>query len=83
MLWSPRGNTGVYATTYRIESSYWAPAGTTYCLSPADPAASPPDPNLALGVARLVMASCTSSTLQKWNAPASVLTSSLVDVGEK
>jgi ricin-type beta-trefoil lectin protein len=83
MLWSPRGNTGVYATTYRIESSYGAPAGTVYCLSPADPAASPPDPNLALGVARLVMASCTSSTLQKWDAPASILTSSLVDVGEK
>lgn len=83
MLWTIRGNTGDYATTYRIESSYGAPAGTTYCLSPPDPAASPPDPDLALGIARLVTAACSSSTLQKWNAPATILTAPLVDVGEK
>jgi Ricin-type beta-trefoil lectin domain len=83
MLWTIRGNTGIYATTYRIESSYGAVPGTTYCLSPPDPAASPPDPNLALGIARLVMAACSSSTLQKWNAPASFLGASLIDVGEK
>jgi Ricin-type beta-trefoil lectin domain len=82
MTWKITGATGIYSTTYRIESSYGAPAGATYCLSPPDPNASPPDPNLAIGIARLVMAACTGSTLQKWNAPTSILKSPLTDVSE-
>ena len=83
MSWSVTGATGIYSTTYRIETSYGAPAGTTYCLSVPDPSASPPDPNLALGITRLIVASCTGSTLQKWNAPTSILRSPLTDVSEK
>jgi Ricin-type beta-trefoil lectin domain len=82
MTWKITGPTGIYSTTYRIESSYSAAAGTTYCLAVPDPTANPPDPNQALGTTRLTVAPCTGSTLQKWNAPTSILKSPLTDVSE-
>lgn len=84
MTWTREGGTGVFANAYRIESSYGASAGTTFCLQPTDPAASPPDFWAGHGdVSKLVVAACNSSSLQKWNASTTILTSSLTDVGEK
>jgi hypothetical protein len=79
MKWNRSVATGVYPTAYRIESSYGAPTGVTYCLSPA----TAPDAYLSVGTTRLVMATCSGSAVQKWNAPASLLGSSLIDVAEK
>jgi hypothetical protein len=78
MKWNRVVATGVYPTAYRIESSYDAAAGVTYCLSPA----TAPDAFLSVGVTRLVMATCSGSPLQKWNAPASMLSAPLIDVAE-
>jgi hypothetical protein len=78
MRWNRSVATGVYPTAYRIESSYGAPAGVTYCLSPAVA----PDAFLSLGTTRLIVAACGTTNLQKWNAPASMLGSSLIDVNE-
>lgn len=84
MTWTRQGSTGVFTTAYRIESTYGAPAGTTYCLQPTDPAATPPDFWQWHGdISKLVVAACTSTALQKWNASPMILQSTLTDVSEK
>jgi Ricin-type beta-trefoil lectin domain len=84
MTWTRRAGTGVFATAYRIESTYGAPVGTTYCLQPTDPTATPPDYWANHGdVSKLVVAVCTSAALQKWNASPMILQSTLTDVSEK
>ncbi len=67
--WTMYSATGTYTTSYRIVDS------TGYCLSPTDPTASPPDlyPN-GNQISKLIVAPCTSATLQKWNAPPNILT---------
>jgi hypothetical protein len=63
LIWSVYGDTGVYATSYRIVDSYG------YCLTPTDLTANPPDTH-SDGTAKVKVAVCNGSELQKWNAPA-------------
>jgi Ricin-type beta-trefoil lectin domain len=63
LIWSVYGDTGVYATSYRIVDSYG------YCLTPTDLSANPPDTH-SDGTAKVKVAVCNGSELQKWNAPA-------------
>jgi Tfp pilus assembly protein PilX len=79
MRWTVFGETGSYPTSYRIQDGYG------YCLSPTDPAAAPPDlhPNGVL-ISKMVVAVCSGSTMQKWNAPPNILQSlPLKDITEK
>ncbi len=63
LLWTVWGKTGDYATSYRIVSS------SGYCLTPTDLTVANPDTHKD-GTAKVKIAACTSSDLQKWNAPA-------------
>jgi hypothetical protein len=77
--WTVYGNTGNYATSYRIQDSFG------YCLSATNPDAVPADlyPN-GLRTSKVVVATCDGSTMQKWNAPANLMRSqALKDVAEK
>jgi hypothetical protein len=79
MTWTVYRNTGVYETSYRVKDGYG------YCLSPTDPNA--PSPDFApkgSQTSKLVVATCSGSTLQKWNAPPFILqTLPLKDIGER
>jgi hypothetical protein len=68
LQWTVYRDTGDYATSYRIVDY------EGYCLQPTDPDAVPPDlyPSGYL-ISKLVVAVCSSSTLQKWNAPPGLL----------
>jgi type II secretory pathway pseudopilin PulG len=79
--WTRRAATGVFATAYRIESTFGAPAGVTYCLAPTDPDAVAPD--LWQGASKSILQVCNDSAAQKWNAPPMILSSALTDVAEK
>lgn len=70
MSWTMYGDTGDYATSYRIEDEHFSTAGGQhYCLAPTDPDV--PNPDLFWGVgSKLKVEVCSASTLQKWNAPA-------------
>ena len=77
MTWTVYGDTGAYLTSYRIVD------GFGYCLAPTDPAV---DPYTGGGVAisKLVVATCSGSTAQKWNAPPNILQAvPLKDLAEK
>jgi hypothetical protein len=63
LLWVRYGDTGNYATSYRIVDSFG------YCLTPTDLKAAVPDTHTD-GTAKVKVAVCNSSELQKWNAPA-------------
>jgi hypothetical protein len=79
MTWTIYGDTGTYTTGYRIIDN----AG--YCLSPTDPEAATPDlyPS-GQQISKLIVAPCTGSTLQKWNAPPNILQSTpLKDIREQ
>jgi hypothetical protein len=78
LSWTVYTDTGTYATSYRIIDS------SGYCLQPTDPSANPAD-LFASGqqISKIVVAVCSSSTLQKWNAPPNILPSPpLKDLGE-
>ena len=80
LLWTVSANTKVYETSYRIMDS-----SGRYCLAVTDPNASPADlyPK-GQAVSKLVVAACSGSTLQKWNANPNVLAAlPLKDVNEK
>ncbi|MET0495482.1 MAG: hypothetical protein ABW000_20345 [Actinoplanes sp.] len=62
LKWTMYGDTGTYATSYRIVSS------NGYCLTPTDLTVPNPDTH-SDGTATVRVAPCTSSELQKWNAP--------------
>jgi hypothetical protein len=79
--WTRRYGTGVFANAYRIESTYGAPAGTTYCLAPTDPSAVAPD-LWQQGASKSVLRECDDSAALKWNASPTILTSSLTDLSE-
>ena len=64
-VWTVYGDTGVYATSFRIVDS------EGYCLTPTDLAASPADTH-SDGTAKVKVAECSNSELQKWNAPANL-----------
>jgi hypothetical protein len=63
LIWTVYGDTGIYATSYRIVDSYG------FCLTPTDLSASSPDTHTD-GTAKVKVAACNNSELQKWNAPA-------------
>jgi hypothetical protein len=65
MKWIVYGETGNYTTSYRIVDSYG------YCLVPTDLAATAPDTHPD-GTAKVKVAVCSKSELQKWNAPANL-----------
>jgi hypothetical protein len=78
--WTVYGNTDQYATSYQIVD------GTgKYCLQPRDPNADPPDLFQAVNkVAKIYVAPCDGSTLQKWNADKNIIDGlALKDVTEK
>ena len=79
MTWTVYRNTGVYETSYRIKDGYG------YCLSPTDPDASSPDfAPKGSQTSKIVVATCSGSELQKWNAPPFILQSlPLKDIGER
>jgi hypothetical protein len=79
--WTRRGATGVFANAYRIESTYGAPSGVTYCLAPTDPDAISPD-LWQQGSSKSILRICDGSAAQKWNALPTILTSALTDVSE-
>jgi hypothetical protein len=63
LKWTVYGNTGTYATSYRIVDT------NGNCLTPAD--LTVPNPEVhGDGTAKLKVAPCDDSELQKWNAPA-------------
>jgi hypothetical protein len=78
-VWTVYGSTGSYDTSYRIADK------NGYCLSPTDQNA--PNPDLFANgtkTSKIVVAVCSGSTLQKWNAPPNILQSSpLSNIKEK
>ena len=79
LRWTVTGDTGSYATSYRITDGYG------FCLAPTDPFATPPDLYpIGQQISKVVVAPCDGSTRLKWNSPANILQSSpLLDIGEK
>lgn len=76
LMWTVFHNTGVYATSYRIQD------GNGYCLQPTDLNASPKDTH-SDGTSKVKVEKCGSTELQKWNAPANLTKlSPLTDVRE-
>ncbi len=83
--WTVRTQTGSMDTNFQIED--WSGDHVTkpgLCLQPTDPTATPPD--LAAegtSISKIVVAACTRSTLQKWNAPPDLEQPSIKDQSEK
>lgn len=74
-----------YEATDSIRTSYTIQDADGHCLAPTDPNDDPPDfyPRAGVDVSKLVVAECNGTTLQKWNAPASVGDPApLKDIGE-
>jgi hypothetical protein len=65
LRWTVYGDTGNYATSYRIKDAYG------YCLTPTDLTVAQPDTHPD-GTAKVKVAVCNRSELQKWNAPANL-----------
>jgi len=65
LKWVIYGDTGNYATSYRIVDSFG------YCLTPTDLRAAVRDTHVD-GTAKAKVATCNRSELQKWNAPANL-----------
>ena len=80
--WTRRAATGVFASAYRIETTYGAPTGTTWCLAPTDTAHDAWDTGNN-DVSKGTLAVCDGSRGQKWNADPMVLSSAVSDVSEK
>jgi hypothetical protein len=86
ITWTVYSATNSYSTSYQIvdATSTANPLAAPLCLQPTDPSVSSPD--LFSGgnnVSKLIVAPCNGSTLQKWNAPANLLSPSpLVNIGE-
>ncbi|GAA2518698.1 ricin-type beta-trefoil lectin domain protein [Winogradskya humida] len=81
LTWTRRGNTGVFGNAYRIETTYNAPAGTTWCLAPTD--ATVDAWTTGTAISKGTLAVCDGSRGQKWNADPMVLSSAITDVSEK
>ncbi|MEV6487669.1 RICIN domain-containing protein, partial [Actinoplanes sp. NPDC051633] len=77
LIWTVYGDTGVYASSYRIVDRFG------YCLTPTDLTANPADTH-SDGTAKVKLAVCNNSELQKWNAPADLNTpTALTNTTEK
>jgi hypothetical protein len=78
ITWTVYGDTGIYESSYRIKD------GADFCLQATDPNLPTPDlyPN-GLAISKLIVATCSGSTLQKWNADPNILQAlPLKDIGE-
>lgn len=77
LSWTVYADTGTAATRYRVQD------GLGYCLAPTDPSANPADlyPG-GYSVSKMVVAVCSDSLAQKWNALPGLLGSPLVDLTE-
>ena len=69
LQWKVYGNTGDYASSYRIRDV------DGNCLQAGDPNGGPSDVDRygSYAVSRIVMRTCSASTLQKWNADPNIL----------
>jgi hypothetical protein len=79
ITWTVYADTGVYESSYRLKDGYG------YCLQATDPSVSSPDffPS-GNRISKIIVATCSGSTLQKWNAPPNILQSiPLKDIAEK
>jgi hypothetical protein len=77
LQWTVFHDTGDYGTSYRIVDS------NGYCLTPTDLTATPKDTH-SDGTSKVKVAVCTSSELQKWNAPPNInKPTPLTDLSEK
>lgn len=75
--WTVSSRTGSYDTSYRITDF------SGNCLQPTDPGAATPDLyNAASKVSKIVLAACSGSTMQKWNAPPNIDQPSIKDTHE-
>ena len=75
--WTVWGDTGEYTTSYRISDSS-TPNGSSsigYCLQPTS--------NTADVYTKIIVSTCSGSTLQKWNAPPGVMPVPVKDYHEK
>ena len=83
MKWTVFGGTSAYSSSYQIQDA--TSSTNPLCLQPTDPSATPPDLfTSGNNVSKLIVQPCNGSTLQKWNAPANLLSPTpLVNVGEK
>ena len=63
LIWKVYGDTGTYATSFVIVDR------NGLCMTPTDLTANPADTH-SDGTAKVKMATCDGSELQKWNAPA-------------
>jgi hypothetical protein len=81
MLWTYRSDTGLYAESYRIESTFGAPSGSVYCVSPSGPTDLWTD--WTQDISKLVLDPCSSDKLQKWNASPNIVQGQLRDVVER
>ena len=63
LIWKVYADTGSYASSYRIVDQ------NGLCMTPTDLTATPPDTH-SDGTAKVKLATCNNSELQKWNAPA-------------
>ena len=78
LVWNVRRDTGSYTTSYRIEDT------KGYCLQPTDLKTATTAELHSDGTSRIKIATCSSSELQKWNAPANITNSSPIsDIVEK
>jgi hypothetical protein len=69
MTWRRYEESDTYAKAYRITDNWGQ------CLIPKDPAALPIDTygsTGGIGVSKIVVATCTGATSEKWNAPANI-----------
>jgi hypothetical protein len=71
LTWTVYGDTGTFATSYRIVAGTSPDSSTAQCLA-ADPATPPAEVHSSSGpsTSRIVLRACDGSTWQKWNAPA-------------
>ena len=62
-----------YAASYQLEDGSGGATRAGLCLQPTDAGASPPDlATEGTGISKIVVAPCTESLLQKWNAPPNI-----------
>jgi hypothetical protein len=79
--WTRRVFTGVNQNSYRIESTYGTTASAPFCMEP-----SPTDywdQFTAMQISKLVLSACDGTSLEKWNASPSILSSVVSDYREK
>ena len=74
--WTVWGDTGEYTTSYRISDSATPTAGSSlgYCLQPTDTNDI---------YSKIIVSTCSGTTLQKWNAPPGVVPIPVKDYHER